>query len=176
MLTPLGAPSVTEPDGKVFVADGQLQDALLPPRWSFAGFDGSFAIFADRSAAGPLTVQALGGQPASGAAVREENVREVKGAADEPTAATVSSPHGVRIIRSVAAIPGWTALWKPQRGQATALPVQRDGLVQAVDVPPGRGLLSWSYVSPRFPAGLALSLAAVLGILLLIGAAASRSR
>jgi hypothetical protein len=171
-LAPLGAPSVTEPNGKVFVADGQLQDALLPPQWSFAGFDGSFAVFADRSAAGPLTVQAIPGQSASGA-----SVREVQGAADEPTAAAVSSPHGVRIVRSVAAIPGWVATWKPQRGQATALPVQRDGLVQAVDVPPGRGLLSWSYVSPRFSAGLALSLAAVvLLIALLIGTAASRSR
>ena len=170
-LTPLGAPSVTEPDGQVFVADGQLQNALLPPRWSFAGFDGSFAIFADRFASGPLTVQALGGQSASGA-----SVREVKGAADEPTAATVSSPHGVRIIRSVAAIPGWTAIWEPQHGQVTTLPVQRDGLVQAVDVPPGRGLLSWNYVSPRFPAGLALSLAAVVFLIVLLAAAASRSR
>ncbi|HEX8008514.1 MAG TPA: hypothetical protein VF482_19040 [Trebonia sp.] len=170
--TPLGAPSVTGPDGKVFVANGQLQNALLPPRWSFAGFDGSFAIFADRSATGPLTVQALGGQSASGA-----SVREVRGAAGEPTAAMVSSPHGVRIIRSVAAIPGWTATWQPRRGKATTLPVQRDGLVQAVDVPPGQGLLSWNYVSPRFPAGLALSLAAVvLLIALLVGAAVSRSR
>jgi hypothetical protein len=169
---PLGAPSITEPDGKVFVADGQLQNALLPPQWSFAGFDGSFAVFADRFATGPLTVQALGGQSAAGA-----SVREVRGAADEPTAATVSSPHGVRVVRSVAAIPGWSATWKPQQGQATTLPVQRDGLVQAVDVPPGRGLLSWSYVSPRFPAGLALSLATVVFlILLLIGGAASRSR
>jgi hypothetical protein len=89
----------------------------------------------------------------------------------------VSSPHGVRIIRSVAAIPGWTAIWEPQHGQAATLPVQRDGLVQAVDVPPGRGLLSWNYVSPRFPAGLALSLAAVVFlIVLLAAAAASRSR
>jgi hypothetical protein len=171
-LARLGAPSVTEPDGKVFVADGQLQNALLPPRWSFAGFDGSFAIFADRSATGPLTVQALGGRSASGA-----SVREVKGAADEPAAATVSSPHGARIVRSVAAIPGWTATWKPQHGQATALPVRRDGLVQAVDVPPGRGLLSWNYVSPRFAAGLTLSLATVvLLIVLLVGTAASRPR
>jgi hypothetical protein len=152
--------------------DSQLRDALQPPRWSFAGFDGSFAIFADRSATGPLTVHALGDQSASGA-----SVREVRGAADEPTAATVSSPHGVRIVRSVAAIPGWTATWKPQHGQATALPVQRDGLVQAVNVPPGRGLLSWNYVSPRFPAGLALSLVAVVFLIaLLVGATASRPR
>ena len=29
----LGPASVTDTDGRVFVADGQLQDALIPPRW-----------------------------------------------------------------------------------------------------------------------------------------------
>ena len=36
----LGPPSVVAADGSVVVADGQLQGALIPPRWQFAGFDG----------------------------------------------------------------------------------------------------------------------------------------
>jgi hypothetical protein len=40
----------------VFVADGQLQSALVPPRWRFAGFDGSSAVFADHFTTGPLTI------------------------------------------------------------------------------------------------------------------------
>jgi hypothetical protein len=167
----LGAPSVIEPGGQVYVANGQLQNALLPPQWTFAGFDGSFAVFTNHFATGPLSVQATGGRSASGA-----SVREVRGVPGDPTAAAVSSPHGARVVRSVAAIPGWSATWAPQRGKATTLPVQRDGLVQAVDVPPGRGVLTWSYMSPRFPAGLALSLIAVLLLIVLLFGARARRR
>jgi hypothetical protein len=42
----------------------------------------------------------------------------------------------------------------------TALTVQADGLVQAVDVPPGLGVLTVRYAPPGFAAGLALSLMA----------------
>ena len=80
--------------------------------------------------------------------------------------ATVFSPHGARIVYSVTAIPGWSATWQPRHGPATTLTVQRDGLVQAVDVPPGLGVVTWSYTPPRFRAGLALSLAATALILL----------
>jgi hypothetical protein len=163
---PLGAPSVAEPGGMVFVADGQLQSALVPPRWGFAGFDGSFAVFTDHFATGPLSIQALPGRSASGALIKE-----VKGAPGEPAAATVSSPHGARVIRSVAAIPGWSATWQPLHGQTTTLTIQRDGLVQAVDVPAGQGVITWSYTSPGFLAGLALSLAAGLLVVLLLVAA-----
>jgi hypothetical protein len=85
-----------------------------------------------------------------------------------PTAATVSSPHGVRVIRAVAAIPGWTATWQPARGATARLAISRAGAVQAVDVPAGRGVLTWSYAPPGFAAGLTLSLAAFALILLLV--------
>jgi hypothetical protein len=68
----------------------------------------------------------------------------------------------------VAAIPGWSATWHPQRGRAVTLAVGRAGLVQAVDVPPGRGVVTWSYVPPGFPADFALSLGAAALILLLV--------
>jgi hypothetical protein len=161
----LGPPSVTAADGSVVVADGQLQDALVPPHWVFASFDGPFAVFANRFAQAPLSIEAQPGGSVSGAWVKGSG-----GAPTEPTAATVFSPHGVRVVRSVAAISGWSATWHPRHGPATALTVQPDGLVQAVDVPPGLGEVTWSYTPPGFPAGLALSLAAaalILGLLVL---------
>jgi hypothetical protein len=139
----------------VFVADGQLQDALVPPHWEFAGFDGPLAIFANHLAQPPLRIEALPGRPVSGAWVKGSG-----GAPAEPAAATVFSPHGVRVIRSVAAISGWSATWHPRHGPATALAIEPYGLVQAVDVPPGSGVVTWSYTPPGFLAGLALSLAA----------------
>jgi hypothetical protein len=153
--SPLGAPSITTADGSVFVADGQLQNALEPSHWTFGGFDGSFAVFGNRFAEGPLRIESLGGQSSAGAWITGAS-----GAPDEPTAATVFSRHGARVVRSVAAIPGWSARWQPQHGPATTLTVQRDGVVQAVDVPPGLGVVTWSYTPPRFLAGLGLSLAA----------------
>jgi hypothetical protein len=169
----LGPPSVTATDGSVVVADGQLQDALVPPRWGFAGFDGPFAVFANRLAQPPLRVQALPGRSVSGA-----SVRGASGPPAAPTTATVSSPDGVRVVRSVAAIDGWNATWQPRNGPATTLTVQRDGLVQAVDVPPGTGVLTFRYTPPGGAAGLAASLAA--GVLmagcLVVAFAARRAR
>jgi hypothetical protein len=157
-----GAPAVVTQAGTVLTADGQLQDALVPPRWALAGFDGSFAVFADHFARGPLTVQALPGRSAAGA-----RITAVTGTPGDPQTATVVSPHGVRVIRSVAAIPGWTATWHPERGPAVTLTVQRDGIVQAVAVPAGSGVLTWNYTTPGFPAGLAMSAAALVALLAL---------
>jgi hypothetical protein len=167
---PLGAPSIVAADGSVSVADGQLQDVLVPPHWEFAGFDGPFAVFANRSARPSLSIEALPGRFVSGAWLRGSG-----GAPAEPAAATVFSPHGARIVRSVAAIAGWSATWQPRHGPATALAVQPDGLVQAVDVPPGLGVVTWSYTPPGFLAGLTLSLAAaVLALSLFVLALLSR--
>jgi hypothetical protein len=160
----LGAPSITVAGGGSVVANGVLQDALVPPRWTLDGFDGTFAIFGDRLAAAPLTLVALPGK-----SLTEASIRDVAGLTTSPASATVTSASGVRVVRSVAAIPGWSATWQPSAGGATvALPVQADGVVQAVDVPPGTGMLSWHYTSPRFMAGLVLSLGATLALLLLL--------
>ena len=163
----LGPPSIVAADGSAFVADGQLQDALVPSHWEFTGFDGSFAVFGNRFAQGQLRIESLQGRPSAHAWIRE-----VSGAPAEPTAATVFSPHGARVVRSVAAIAGWSATWQPRHGTATTLTVQRDGIVQAVDVPPGRGVLTWSYTPPRLPVGIALSFAATALVFLFFLAAA----
>jgi hypothetical protein len=162
----LGPPSVTVAGGGVFVADGQLQGVLVPPHWQFAGFDGPFAIFANRLAQPPLSIWTLPGRSISGAWITGSG-----GAPAEPTVATVFSPHGAKVVRSVAAIAGWSATWQPRHGPAARLAVQQDGLVQAVDVPPGRGVLTWSYTPPGWPAGLVLSLTATALIAVLAFAA-----
>jgi hypothetical protein len=168
----LGPASVTGPAGRVLVADGQLQNSLVPPRWGYAGRDGSFAVFADHFAAGALRLAPIPGQPAAGA-----SVRRVAGSAASPTAAAVASPHGVRVIRSVAAAAGWSATWHPRSGGAVTVPVRRAGLVQSVDLPPGRGTVTWSYTPPSFRVGFGLSAGATAVILgLAIAVTVSRSR
>ena len=170
--SPLGAPTIVSATGTAFSADGQLQNALVPPRWTFAGLDGSFAVFTDRLARGPVTIQALPGQ-----SVRGAWVKDVSGSPAEPAAATVYTPDGARVVRSVAAIPGWTATWDPRHGTAVTLAIAVDGLVQAVKVPPGVGTLTFTYSPPGFTAGFALSLAAlVILTALLLAPAWSRRR
>ncbi len=152
----LGAPDIQTAAGESYRADGQLQDALVPPRWTFRGVDGKFAVFADSMARPPLILRAPPHEPAA------PSIRATSGPETAPTRASVSSPRGVTVIRDVADIPGWTATWQPWgSGGAVALPVRRAGLVQAVTVPAGRGTISWSYDPPGFRSGLRVSLGAM---------------
>jgi len=153
--TSLGSPSVTTANGAYFVADGQLEAVVVPPHWVFRGMDGSFAVFVDE-----FTLPALTLHGSSGA-----SVHATAGLSFAPTVAAVSSPHGVEVIRSEAAIPGWTATWRPNVGPARRLSVRRVGVVQGVDVPPGSGVLTWTYDPPGWNLGWMLS-ACALAILL----------
>jgi hypothetical protein len=145
-------------------AGGVLRDALRLPHWRPAGRDGPFEVFRNLRARPPLTLEALGGGPAGGA-----SVSDVTGpASTDPIQATVRDAGGIRIVRSVSGITGWTASWHPDGGRQAALPVRADGLVQAVDVPPGTGVLTWRYEPPRLAEGLGLSVAAALAIAALL--------
>ncbi len=166
----LAPPVLRTVSGVSYRADGQLQDALVPPHWVWHGLDGAFAVFGDARATPPLTVRA--GPDGSGAGA---SVRATSGPEFAPTSASVSSPRAVTVVRAVADIPGWTALWRPARGGGpVALPVRRAGLVQAVTVPAGGGVVSWRYDPPGLALGLwvslgALVLSAAAGLALLVG-------
>src|SRR5262249_37182684 len=71
---------------------------------------------------------------------------------------------------------GWSAPGPPRHGRPVTLAVRRAGLVQAVDVPPGRGVVTWRYQPPWFPAGFALSLAAAAFIAVLLAGRAAYER
>jgi len=164
----LGPPVIGTTAGARYQADGVLQDALVPPRWRFSGLDGPFAVFRDARARPALTLAPLPGGSAAGA-----SARATAGPVFAPSSAQVYSPHGVTVVRAAAAIAGWAATWRPAGAAvATALPVRRSGLVQAVTVPAGRGTLTWAYDPPGAKLGLWVSLAA----LVLLGAAVVAAR
>ena len=153
----LAAPTLTEAGGAIVVVNGALQNALTPPQWGFERFDGPFAIFANRDARGALTAAGHRGRSAAGA-----SVTVLSGPRTEPMSAAVSSPHGLKLTRAVASIPGWTATWHPAAGTAVPLTVAPAGVVQSVQVPAGTGVVTWAYEPPRFVAGLSLSMAALV--------------
>ncbi len=145
-------------------ANGVLQGDLTSPHWVLVGYDGGFAIYHNQDAQGPLTLQAVGGGSTQGA-----SITDVTGPSTEPTSATVTSRSGVEVVRSVSAIPGWSASWQPSGGgKAVRLTVRTDGVVQSVNVPAGTGVLTWTYTPPHLMAGLVLSLAATPVILVLL--------
>jgi hypothetical protein len=158
----LGAPDVVD-GGAGFLLDGVLQRAITAPHFAYAGHDGAFGIFDDRRAAPPLRLrQPRAAAGAAGAAV----VRRLSGPPLEPTSAEVDSAHGAEVVRAVAAGPGWHASWRAAGAAAAApLPVRRLGVVQAVEVPAGRGVLTWTYDAPGFLAGAWISAGAALALL-----------
>ncbi len=154
----LGSPSITSEDGTEYIADGQLEAAVVPPRWAYRGQDGTFAVFADRGASPALSLRGSAGA----------SVHPTAGPAFAPSAAEVSSPHGVEVIRSEAAIPGWSASWQPIVGPAEKLAVHRVGLVQGVEVPAGQGTVAWTYDPPGWTAGWVLSVGALVALLAML--------
>ena len=167
----VSSPVVESTNGRTFVLDGVLQNALVAPHWRYEGRDGSFAVFFDQRARAPLSLRAL-----PGGSLRGASVHRLSGPSLEPLAALVTSRSGVEVVRAVAAIPGWSASWTPFAGDrratvATTLEVRRLGVVQVVRVPPGRGLLTWRYVAPGLLAGETISVVALALVLALVVAA-----
>ncbi len=158
----LGAPVLT---GALrdFVADGVLQQGDVLAHWSYAGTSGNFAAFANHAARPPLTVRDPGA-----------TVRRTGGPRLDPTAARVTSPAGATVVRAVAAIPGWTASWTADGGTTTTLPVRRQGVVQAVRVPAGRGTLRWHYQPPGLELGVWLSLLGLAALAAVVAWSARR--
>jgi hypothetical protein len=170
--TTYGAPTISASSGQRFVADGQLQGADTLSHWTFEGTDGLFAVYANHRATPPLTLQVAGGSSLEGASVTRRT-----GPLLEPTSATVTSPSGVLVVRSMAAIPGWTATWQAASGRpAIVLPVRAVGIVQGVRVPPGTGTLTWSYQPEGAWVGLWLSVAGTAALLGLLAAWWARRR
>jgi hypothetical protein len=158
--------------GATYAVDGPLAGALSSG-WSFAGDLGAYAYFSTLRPEPPLRLA-----PLPGGSTRGATVRAAGGPILEPTLASVSSPHGVVVVRAVSNIPGWRASWRASSGITRALSVRARGVVQEVDVPAGRGVLSFSYDAPGVALGVVLTLVglALLAAVLLVALAAAWRR
>lgn len=168
----VSAPSIVCGRAGTYSLDGPLQGDLSIPHWGYAGADGPFAVFVNHR-----VEDAVRREPAPGKTLVGTASRVLAVEADNVTSVEVSSPGGVRIARSVAAIPGWRATWTTSTGEASSLPVRTAGVIQVVTVPPGHGVLAWSYDAPGLDPALALTVFGTLATAcLLIGDPRRRSR
>lgn len=185
-----GVPVVTAADGIGLALDGVLQAAVTGGQWRYAGQDGPLAVFAATHPVAPLTARPLptgrgtaraaakGADRAVPGRTEAVTVQRLAGPALAPTAARVDAPDGAVVVRAVAAISGWSATYTPNGGSPRSVPVHRQGLVQAVTVPAGVGVVRWVYRAPglRTAAWLAPAGVVVLAGLALGGGVPTRGR
>ncbi len=167
-----GVPVVQSRSGVTLDVDGVLQAALSSPQWRYGGQDGPFGVFVATRPSPPLRLR-----PLRGRTLGRATVRRLTGPELVPSSALVSSPRGAVVVRSDAAIAGWSATWQPTGGgPPRILAVYRSGIVQAVEVPAGRGVLTWHYDGPGVRSGELAAGAGLLGLVALLAAGRRRSR
>jgi hypothetical protein len=141
--------------------DGSLRDAVTPARWRFAGMIGVFSVFTEASAAGQAWVQ--GGRTGAAHVVSstpwgDQTIR-------------VTTPRRATLVRSEQFATGWqaTVMTSAVPGGAEtrhAARVQRDGLIQSVEVPAGTSLVHFTYRPHRVLEGF---VASAVGFIVLVG-------
>jgi hypothetical protein len=155
----VGAAVVRTEGQGTYRVDGSLRDDVDPGRWRFDGTIGPFSVFSD-NVAGMAWVQGSAGATA----------RVVSSTSWGAVTVRVHSAHPATLVRSEQFAAGWQATVRSAAapsGAGRAETVQRHGLVQAVAVPAGTSLVSFSYRPHRVDEGVAATVVGVLALLAL---------
>jgi len=163
-----------------FALNGLLQGLLPPGRWAFDTTIGPMDVFVNRRADGAAWLEAPDARTARPGDV-PGTVRATPTAEWQAPVDLVSTPRPALLVRSEQYAPGWTATVTPAGGSqagsgAVTLPVLQVGLVQGVELPPGRWTVTWRYGSRRADAGLAAGFAALLATTWLVWLGARQRR
>jgi len=152
-----------------YLLDGALQGSLAPPRWSYPQNLGPFVVFSNTKTAGLAWLQRPGSPSPAAGARTAGSVSIVSSTPIAPQIMAVDAPAPVLLVRSEDYSPGWTARAVPVGGGPTfVLPVRRFGLIQAVELPAGRYLVTWRYAPTAMLIGLMGSAIGLVAFLLLV--------
>ncbi len=169
----VGTPEADTVEGGEVALDGRMQSGVTSPHWEFTGMLGPFGVFHNSRPRGWAAVQAPGGGPAPAGS----SVRAV--APDEGGGATISVRAGsaAELVRSAAWADGWQASVQPvsggggrPAGPATEVPVEPDGVLQAVRIPSAGDYRvtfryrPWSVTVGAIVSGAAVAVLAVVGL------------
>ena len=151
--------SVRDVDGREFTMNGIYQDALSRPAWHYSAMWSGLTIFRT-SLVVPDVYVASGPKGARAVSVSRSD--------DGTAVVRVTTSKRALVVRSEAALPGWSVTAVPVAGgPSRSLSVRPVGLVQGVWVPAGNWTLTYQYMAPGFVTGALVSGIAVL--LLLVG-------
>lgn len=156
----VGTPELETTSGRRYLLAGPLQGTLPLTQWRYAGTRDGYLVFRRPLTHRGVWLDSLPGAPPG-------SLRGTRCTTATCDAATVSSPRGVTVVRSVAFAPGWSAVLHNQRtGRSTQVAVRRLGLIQQVRVPGGDYQVRWVYQPSSVTWGVRASL---LGLLLTVG-------
>jgi hypothetical protein len=162
------ASEVSTADGRRYVLDGNVQDALGQPGWAFTGTWAGNARFERTRIPPPVWLQ---GGPAGATASQVETADD----GSEVDRVTTSAP--ALLVRSESNLPGWQATAAPAAGGTSLqLPIRAVGLIQGVRLPAGSWNVTFRYRAPGLDLGLAGSAAGIVAVLLVVGLRAARRR
>ncbi len=135
----LGTPEADTVEGGEVSLDGRMQSGVTFPHWEFSGMLGPFGVFRNSRPQGWAALRAPGGGPTpAGSSVTAVAPGEGGGAT-----ITVRAGSAAVLVRSAAWADGWQATVQPitgagghrAAGPATGVPVEPDGVLQAVRIP-----------------------------------------
>ena len=158
--------------------NGLLQGLLAAPHWRYAGHVGPLVLYRNTRARGPAWLEAPGSHVAS-AHLAPGSVTSRPAAPWQDPVEVVDAPSPVLLVRSEQYDPSWSVTIAPAGGgQAIHRPVEQVGLIQGVELPAGRFIVTWRYSSPRAEIGILAGLGGIVasGLLVLVGLRARRRR
>jgi hypothetical protein len=146
--------SVSPVGGAPFSPTGPLAAYVTPPHWKVAGTIGVYLLLSDTRAFGPLTAFSP-----SGARRVSARIRVVASSPWTPTETVeVEAPQRLLLVRGVADLPGWRVT-ATTAGRAEPATLRRLGVVQAVELPAGQSVVTFTYDPPGLALGVALAVA-----------------
>lgn len=161
-----------------FELDGLLQGLLPPSAWRYEDHAGPLVMYRNTRANGQAWLQ-----PASSHSVTPDRsagtVVQPRVDAWQDPVDIVDSARPALLVRSEAYAPGWSVTIAPdapgggarESGAApgsTKLAVRAVGLVQGVELPAGRYVVTWHYSSGRAVVGLGAGAVATMGLVVLV--------
>lgn len=170
--------SVATPSQAWFQLDGILQGLVPPTAWRYESNDGAVVLYRNLKSDGPAWLEPKGSSTDSTSARAPGTVKEEPRSAWQDPVDNVSAPRGALLVRSETYSPGWSATVvsasEPSASMTRA--VRQVGLVQGVELPPGRWIVTWHYRSKRTEIGLGVGAFALVGLGALIVASSWSKR
>jgi hypothetical protein len=142
--------------GQSYELAGSLSSTVVPGPWHQAGTAQGYVVYTFAKPPTPIAASTQNGRPLP-VTVLSNTTKSEQISVDAPAASSV--------IRSVAWDSGWHANISVNGGPSRAVPLRSFDLVQKVDIPAGRVVVTFHYRPPHLTLATVLSVGAV-GVLL----------